>query len=491
MKKPIKKISSSFVLVFLLFGIGISNAAAADDAAQKFSQEEVVSLSRPSVVRIVDHVKGEAIFKPFSLDLDKMTINPGVAGEQSQKIPIDEYVTGSGFIVSQDGYIMTNSHVISLKEIKLEIIASVAQSAILDATMFSINADPENSDPKKFEEYGQRINDYLLREGVFNFEQNIVVLDPSSKKDKVIDLIGDGFPISITSVNENYDKDNMDVALIKIEQANLPALSLGDSSAIKTGEKIGVFGFPTTAELNDKNPLISTFSQGVVGAVRDSENKDFKIIQTDAKISEGSSGGPLLNESGQVLGMITYQTNKLDSSSGDNFAFAMPISTVLEGIKKFNISKSEIRLDPGTYNKSFSSGLMSLHASKCKAALLSFESAKNTNSKFSAGTNVDAYAKKCQDLISAGNSMDTKWDENRKMLVSLDNWVWLIVASVVLLFVAILIKLFTMKKRLKKDEKEIMILEEEIKENSMRDAEELNEIKKIEAELEDLKRKKI
>ncbi|KKP97512.1 MAG: Periplasmic serine proteinase [Candidatus Moranbacteria bacterium GW2011_GWD2_36_12] len=488
MKNRCKIFLSAFMLMFAIasFVFCVEKVKAADE--QKFTQEELVSLSKPSVVRIVKHIQGEAIFKPFSLDLDKLTIIEG--GGEKKKIPIDEYMNGSGFVVSNDGYILTNSHVISNQQIKLEIVASVAQAAIMDATLFSLDVNQETTEPEKFEEYGKKINDYLMKEGVFNFKENIVVLDPSSKQEKVVDLVADGFPISVVSINNDFDKDLMDVALIKIEQKNLPALPFGQASLFKVGEKIGVFGFPSTAELNNKNLLVSTFSQGVISAIRDSENKEFSMIQTDAKISEGSSGGPLLNERGEVIGMITYQSNILEGSGGDNFAFAIPIDVVQNGVKKFNITNNDIDFGSGNYNTEFSKGLRLLHESQCKKALLSFEKTKDTNDKFNASINIEPYKKKCQDLIVAGKSIDTRWDKAKQMLLSLEYWVWGVVAALLLIIIAIAIKLFMMKKRLEKDEKEIVFLEEEIKENDSRDLEEMKEIKKIEKELAELKNNK-
>lgn len=479
-----------FALVSIIipasFALGASAASGAGE--QKFTQEELVSLSRPSVVRIVQHVQGEATFKPFSLDLDRMTISAG--GGETKKVPIDEYMTGSGFIVSEDGYILTNSHVISDQQIKQEIVASVAQEAILNASFFSASFDQETSEPEKFEEYGKRVNDYLLKEGNFDFKITLVVLDPSSKKENILELVADGFPLSVVSVNDNYSKDNMDVALIKIDQKNLPSLPLGQTSEVKIGEKIGVFGFPSTAELNNKNPLTSTFSQGVVSAIRDSENKDFNLIQTDAKISDGSSGGPLLNEKGEVVGMITYQSNILEGSGGDNFAFALPIDVVRGGIGKFNQSAGEMKFVPGEYNAQFSKGLSSMEKSQCKEALASFERAKNANDKFNVSSDIKPYVERCQDLIAAGQSIDTKWDKIRLMMLAWDDWVWVIVVSVALLFVSIILKLLAMKKLLKEDEKEIVLLEEELKQNEQRDLEEMSEIKKIEKELDEMRKKR-
>ena len=490
--KNFKKRAGVAILFLLSYAMLIHDAMASsvkDSNQLVCSQEELVNLSRPSVVRIVQHVTGQAILKPFTLDLDKMTITEDVG--TSTKVPIDEYMTGSGFVVSSNGYIMTNSHVISLEQIKAEIISSAVQSAIMDASIFAVNFNEEISNSKPFEEYGQRINDYLLKNGIFDFKQEIVVLDPSSKKEKILDLVADGFPISIISINDDYNKNFMDVALIKIDQQNLPTLPLSQSTSVKTGEKIGVFGFPTKAELNDKSPLVSTFSQGVVSAIKESENKDFEIIQADAKISEGSSGSPMLNESGEVIGMITYQTNKLDAVGGDNFAFAIPIDVVQEGVKKYQLSREEdIKFDAGTFNAQFSAGLGLLHDVKCKSALPAFENAKNVNSKFNVIANIAPYEKRCQELISSGQSIDSKWDKAKQILLALDGWMWAIVVLLLSVITVITAKLFSDERRIVDDENEISTLEKELKQNEKHDIAEQAELDKIEEELKEVMKKK-
>jgi S1-C subfamily serine protease len=483
MKKNSKAWLFSMTLLIVVGSMSINCNVAKGADGQKFTKEELVSLSRPAVVRIVQRVKGEITIKPFYLDLDKMTIAPG--GGETRKIPVDDYLTGSGFIVSEDGYIMTNSHVISREEIKKQYVMDAASSAIMDASLWYLGENKDLDDPVKLEEYAKRISDYILKESIFNLQQDTVVLDPSSKSENIDELVAGGFKIKGISVNDNYDADGWDVALIKIDQDNLPALPLNQKASIKRGETIGVFGFPTTAEFNDKSPLESTFSQGVISAIKDSENKDFNIIQTDAKISEGSSGGPLLNENGEVIGMITYQTSKADESGGDNFAFAIPVDVLQEGIKKFNIEKTEVKFNVGNYYGQFSSGLRLLNEARCVKALAAFENAKNVNEKFSAMANVETYEQRCQELISAGKSINTQWDEARNSFYSLSRWIWVIVAFGLLLFAALVVKLFFMKKKLKMEEEEIMELKEEIAENSQRDKEELNEIKKIEKELKE------
>jgi S1-C subfamily serine protease len=112
-----------------------------------------------------------------------------------------------------------------------------------------------------------------------------------------------------------------DVAVVKIEGANLPAVALGDSEKIKAGEWAIAIGNPLG--------LDNTVTAGIVSATGRSSSqvgdgsKRVNYIQTDAAINPGNSGGPLLNASGQVIGM---NTAILRNAQG--LGFAIPINQV-------------------------------------------------------------------------------------------------------------------------------------------------------------------
>lgn len=174
---------------------------------------------------------------------------------------------GSGFIVSTDGYIVTNKHVVEYDD--------------AEYTVFT-------KDEKQ------------------QYSAKVVARDPSN-----------------------------DIAVLKIDAMDLPYLTFGDSDALQVGQTVIAIG----------NPLLqfnNSVSVGVIsGLSRSIQAGDYSgraeqldnIIQTDAAINHGNSGGPLLNLKGEVIGMNTAVA---ESSSAQNLGFALPanlISTVVEAVK--------------------------------------------------------------------------------------------------------------------------------------------------------------
>lgn len=115
-----------------------------------------------------------------------------------------------------------------------------------------------------------------------------------------------------------------DIAVLKIDAKNLKAAEFGDSNDLKVGELVIAIGNPLGFE------LFGSVTSGIISAI-DREitvnEKQMKLIQTDAAINSGNSGGPLLNSCGQVIGI---NSSKISSSYGsasiEGLGFAIPIS---------------------------------------------------------------------------------------------------------------------------------------------------------------------
>jgi Flp pilus assembly protein TadD len=169
---------------------------------------------------------------------------------------------GSGFIVRQDGVIVTNHHVISRAR-KIKIKAA----------------------------------------------------------DKIFDVRG----------LIDLDKDN-DIAILKVDGEDMQTVSLGDMRRTGIGEKVYVISSPKGLE--------NTISDGLLSGRREKAPKKI-VLQITAPISPGSSGGPVFNKKGEVIGIATFVLR-----DSQNLNFAMPIDSVKNKIRDFDASKiKEVRIE--------------------------------------------------------------------------------------------------------------------------------------------------
>jgi len=126
----------------------------------------------------------------------------------------------------------------------------------------------------------------------------------------------------VTKDNQKYEVKRiyrdplLDLALVQIDASGLKALELGDSSKLKVGQTVIAIGNVTTTG------VVSGLGRKAVGG----DN----LIQTDAVINLGNTGGPLLNSSGQVIGV-----NAVLSEGAQNIGFAIPINSVKAIVDEF------------------------------------------------------------------------------------------------------------------------------------------------------------
>ena len=169
-------------------------------------------------------------------------------------------------------------------------------------------------------------------------------------------LVGfvDGRELQATVVG--HDKQT-DIAVLKVEQENLPSLPLGDSDRIEVGDWVVAIGNPFG--------LAHTVSAGILSA-KGRTNEDvakneggrrrgldptgyYNFLQTDASINPGNSGGPLLDVQGQVIGI-----NAAIRADANSIGFAIPINMVKQLLPMLlrdgKISRSAIGIEVGTLN---------------------------------------------------------------------------------------------------------------------------------------------
>lgn len=123
-----------------------------------------------------------------------------------------------------------------------------------------------------------------------------------------------------------YDQDK-DIAVLGVKDAKFTPLTIADYSALNTGDDVYAIGAPKS--------MAYTLTKGVISA-KEREIGKYKYIQTDAAINEGNSGGPLLNDEGNVIGV-----NTLKMSDSEGIGLAIPMTVVSDFLKSLNIELDE------------------------------------------------------------------------------------------------------------------------------------------------------
>ena len=205
--------------------------------------------------------------------------------------------SGSGIIISEDGYILTNNHVVSSNTSESSLYYQISEATKVSVTLFNDETE---------------------------YEAKIVGQD-----------------------------EQTDLAVIKIEKNNLTKAEFADSDDVKVGEFAMAVGNPVN--------MTSTVTTGIISAVNrkitDSDGKTYKCIQTDAAINSGNSGGALVNSEGKVIGINTL---KLSGTGIEGIGFAIPINATTDitsqliqysKVKRPFIGISGIDLDETTAKK--------------------------------------------------------------------------------------------------------------------------------------------
>ena len=206
----------------------------------------------------VKKVDGQTLMSPAEVyastvnsvvSINCSAVSTNIFGQQTESAS-----SGSGFIYTADGYIVTNQHVI-------------ANASSINVTLYN----------------------------------------------------GDTYPATLVGSDSDYD-----VAVLKIDAKDLPAVTLGNSTDVNVGDNVMAIGNPL-------GELTFSMSSGIVSCVNRAINVEgtpFNMIQVDASINPGNSGGPLMNLYGEVVGIVSAKYSSYSNTTVEGIGFAIPISDV-------------------------------------------------------------------------------------------------------------------------------------------------------------------
>ena len=242
---------------------------------------------------------------------------------------------GTGFVITPDGYIVTNGHVVQPYHDPDD--REMRQAAVREAIAQAC-VDPTSAKDRR-----ERALKLLYPKVAPGAEVEVtktlrVVL--SNRETFVAEVKAYSPPLAgrpgkqATSRAAPVQESGKEVAILKIDARNLPTLALGDSDRVELGQPLQILGFPGVVlyhELLDKRSAVeASVTSGRVSSLK-RDTRGAPVIQTDAAASWGNSGGPAINERGEVVGILTFISVTGDETqSVQGFNFLVPANIVRE-----------------------------------------------------------------------------------------------------------------------------------------------------------------
>src|SRR5688572_24690552 len=167
-----------------------------------------------------------------------------------------------------------------------------------------------------------------------------------------------------------------DVAVVKIEVKNAPILKLGDSDRVQLQDHVTVLGYPGAADtfqsgmLSQKSAFEASITDGKISA-RKAAASGAPILQTSASATHGNSGGPVLNDANEVIGLLTFRGDTVNGQEISGFAFVVPSNTVTEYVRAAGAANTE-----GPTDTVFREGLDYYWKDQYSSAIPKFEEVK-------------------------------------------------------------------------------------------------------------------
>lgn len=355
--------------------------------------ERLAMYSKPAVVRIVDGAAGKIWFQP--------------PNTQGQSFDVNAISLGSGFFISSNGYIATNAHVVSMTHDGEQKAKETLFWQFVNQLAKQVGREPRS--------IANFVNEHSQFQSVTLFH-HVIIPD------------GSAFPFEIKQYGAPTGEGNdqgKDVSVIKIEVKNAPILKLADSEKVQLQDHVTVIGYPGAADtfnsglLSSKSALEATINDGKISAKKQASS-GAPILQTNTAATHGNSGGPVLNDANEVIGLLTFRGDTVNGQEVSGFSFIVPSNTVMEYVKSAGATN-----DVGPTDTAYKEGLGYYWDQYYSSAIPKFEEVKRL---FPQHSEVDRLIQSSQQAKAEGREKS-----------SFPLWIIIAVVIVILLFLLLLI----------------------------------------------------
>lgn len=407
----IKKILSGIVVVIFTACIIVTQylIRTKPDTANIPNAQKISELTKPSVVRVVEGYNIKWKYNAFNdgtsagYMIDYLVQQYLAAKNYSSSV----WASGSGAIISSNGYIVTNAHVVEYNK--------KDNNDLIDENIKIVSNDLT----KIFNSYFSVSYDDVLQ-----FAKEKI---KTEKVDKFLKVVLPGGVVCDGEI-KSYGApvgEGKDVSVIKIEKKNLPTMTLSDSDTVALQENVWVLGYPGAGDssvLSDESILVVSITDGKISAVDKKSTQGAPVIQISAAASYGNSGGPVIREDGTIIGLLTFKSENSGNIQG--FTFVVPSNTMKEFIAQSGATMGQSEVD-----RLYKEGLNLMWGGYYKDALKNFEGVQRLYPEHS---EIKKLIGDCQEKINGSKIL---WSNYKNIFNIVDIVLALLIVTIVTLLI--------------------------------------------------------
>ena len=332
--------------------------------------------------------------RTFCANIDKYMMK----GTQTISKDLDITMVGSGFIITPDGYVITNAHVVDENDDDTR--KNFAEQAFQEILEKDVTDIEQLMGRKMTDEESKA----LIDADSWYFSQTLQVGEIKKEFSVVFGISGDNgkiVPMTIPAkiVAQGNPIPGKDVAILKMtEKHTYPTIRIGDDKDMSVGDHVYVLGYPAVATFH---PLISaesiseaSLTTGLVSAKKNMKD-GWEVLQIDAAITHGNSGGPVMNDKGEVIGLATFGSiDQQRKQEVQGMNFIVPATIVDEFL-----NEAKIKPEMSDISLAYEDAMNLFDKSRFKKALVKFNEVKDMNASFPF---IDKYISDSQRNIDKG-----------------------------------------------------------------------------------------
>ena len=295
-----------------------------------------VDVATPAVVRIITDV-------PAKLTVHFSSTSSVTFPQTGTLYPVE--LSGSGAFISSHGDILTADHVVNpphdpslsqyLDTLAAQDVATYVnqhgtQQVTKDQVLSGLESGQIASDPQ----YSPAVSEAFFSTAYTG------PLTATSFQD-----VPPAIHAKVDTIEKESPVDQKDTAIVHVALTDTPSIALGDSAAVQQQDELTIIGFPGNGDVGSSptSVLSSSINKVIVSSLKTTDN-NAPVIQVGGNVEHGDSGGPALNSSGKIVGIVSFGT--ADPNSPGSTSFLQASSSAQALIQSLNLDTT-----PGTFQK--------------------------------------------------------------------------------------------------------------------------------------------